>query len=288
MENFENFKTRNQAFGAYWCKNLWEKEMEKCYQIALDVEKTYNENHGNITEPQVGDVVEFRYYNRVYEHGLITENLYGKSSFGMITVCESGSSFTDGKFFSTSGGAFHSFHKSRLQYVGEDYNVVWTWGCHGSGGSQGIYFPLKVRKWVIPYEPISFRSGVRINGRNEKYPEGGIFRDCVTICNENSFYIAKEFSSVRAFLAWADYVGYKHESYGDGTFKRRSPQQITNKCVLDLKDLPEGCKPIKVLGNGYVRDGWVYTTDTEVWEIWLNNTTDERLSDGDYRNPMGV
>ena len=151
METYEKFCYRNGGFNG-GCNS--EEVMRKNYAIALKVEKIYNANHPNTKEPQVGDIVEFADDYHVYKYAKIVEPHYCD---GRLCVCENGGSFTDGKFFSTSGGAFVGKEKSELQYVGEDFNIVWTWGCYGSGGNQGIYFPLKVRRWKIPYDPKNVR-----------------------------------------------------------------------------------------------------------------------------------
>lgn len=262
METYETFKTRN----ANWdnCGFCTEKDMQRNYEIALQVEKTYNETFVNTNEPQIGDIVEFFDGFRVYDHAKIVENLYGGSEYGMLCVCECGSSFTNGKGFSTSGGAFKAIHKSKFQYVGEDTNIVWTWGCFGAGGNQGIYFPLKVRKWIIPYEPVKCRSFLTIRGKNSKYP-------AVSIENVSDFFCAESFCSIKAFKAWANYVGYKHHSFGYGTFSQKSPQRICDKCYTDPAwKVPEGAKPIKVIRNGDLKDAWVVTTDETITYYWPN------------------
>lgn len=267
METYEKFKTRNANWN--YCGFCMEKDMQRNYEIACNTERIYNETFGNIDGPRIGDIVEFSDGFRVYDHAKVVENLYGGSEYGMLCVCENGSSHTDGKYFSTSGGAFKAIHKSKFQYVGEDENIVWTWGCFGAGGGQGIYFPLKVRKWIIPYAPIDKRSTLKINGGGNKTCHA------VEIQNFGEWFFVKSFISVRAFLAWAKYVGYEHHTFGNGTFNRKSPQKIVNMCILDMKDLPKNAKPIKVMGNGRIRDGWVVTSETEITEIWLNKPNEQ-------------
>lgn len=259
MENYQDFLARNINWGEGF---VTEKDMLLNYEIACNVEEIYEETFGKINSPKIGDIVEFSDGFRIFTEGKITENLYGKSQYGMMSICENGSSYTDGKYFSTSGGAFHHTHKSRLVYVGEAENLVWTWGRFGAGGNQGIYFPLKVRKWIIPYEQPITRSTVKIGG--ESY--------AVNIQNTTDcMFCCQTFRTVRAFRAWAEYVGYRHESFGHGTFVRRSPQRIEDKCFIDKNwQPPQNAKPIKIIRNGKVKNAWVVSTDTAIKYFWPN------------------
>ena len=262
METYEKFKERNA--GWEYCGFCTEKDMRRNYEIACEVEIIYNNTFRNIHEPQIGDIVEFSDGFQVYDHAKVVENLYGNSKYGMLCVCENGGSHTDGKYFSTSGGAFKAIHKSKFQYVGESENLVWTWGCHGAGAYQGIYFPLKVRKWIIPYEKIECRSFLTIRGKNSRY-------SAVSIENVGEFFCAASFCSIKAFNAWAEYVGYKHNSFGNGSFEQRSPQRICDKCYTDPAwKVPEGAKPIKVIRNGDLKDAWVVTTEESITYYWPN------------------
>lgn len=301
MESYNDFKARNASFNS--CGYVSDEDMMKNYGIARVVEFTYNEKYGNSDEPKIGDIVEFSDGFRVYHHGKIVENLYGKSKFGMICVCERGTSFTDGEIFNTSGGAFKRFHKSQLKPAGEEENIVWTWGCNGAGAFQGIYFPLKVKKWIIPYERELKQSKVYIRGCNAKDIYGNPV-SAVWIENFGEFFHAKSFKSIRAFKAWAKYVGYESKPF-NGTFERVSTQKIINRCICDLKDLPKNAKPIKVMANGKIRDGWVTNDGNVISEIWLNKfepnqhrygteeykkleEEERKLRRKYYGNPLGV
>lgn len=273
METFENFKQRNAAFGSYQFPEYHEKEMQRCYDIALKVEKTYNETYGHINGPKIGDIVEFSDGFHVYKHGKIVENMYHN---GKLCICEAGSSHTDGKYFSTSGGAFVSKDASELQPAGEDFNVVWTWGCHGAGAHQGIYFPLKVRKWIIPYDPdkvtrsFVYRSDElpRSNGEPPRY--------AVWIENTGDYgFNAMSFKSEEAFKAWAKYVGYETHTFNE--LKDASYQKIVHKCYTREEDAPKNGKPIKVLFNGKIVDGFVVNEQNEI-VTWAPN-----ISDGIYK-----
>jgi hypothetical protein len=297
MESYEDFKARNRGWDHGYASD---KEMRRNYEIACNVEKIYNDTYGHIDGPKIGDIVQVGDEWSTHTRAKIVENLYGGSEYGMLCVCDHGSSHTNGRGFSTSGGAFHAYHKSKFRFVGEDVNIVWTWGCGGAGANQGIYFPLKVRKWIIPHEPIKFASLIQISGPTAKTPRGER-RLPVTIQNAHDWYNVMSFISLRAFNAWAKYVGYKHESYGKGSFQRRSPMRIEEQCVLDVKYLPEGVKPIKVLANGKMRDGWVLNDGKKIINFWLNvhEPNEPRYGTKEYEeemkifrkyqyNPMGV
>lgn len=258
MESYENFKARNANFGEYGF--VEEREMLRNYEIALQVEKTYNETFANTNEPQIGDIVEFADDYHVYKHAKIVENLYAD---GKLCICENGGSHTDGKYFSTSGGAFVSKDKSELVLAGEDFNVVWTWGCNGAGAHQGIYFPLKVRKWIIPYEPKNVKRSIINFKRND---DGEIVS--VAIENSDSFFCnAMSFNSLLAFEAWAKYVGYEYHVDGNRGY---SPQKINERCWTKNVPMPENGKPIKVLANGRVHDGLVVSEDFVITQWWPN------------------
>lgn len=250
MFEFEQFERLNRS---HWS----EDEMRRNYEIALKVEERYYATYGTAKQPKIGDIVEYTDGYRVYEHGKIVENPYCKD--GEVCVCDAGSSFTLGSYFSTSGGAFHSKAISELQYVGEDTNIVWTWGCYGSGADQGINFPIKVNRWIIPYDPKAVkRSTVYFNQAEGK----------VSIENaENCMICTKSFRSRRAFEAWAKYVGYEYHMDGDRAY---SPQRVVNRCWTENVPKPENGKPIKVLANGRVRDGIAVTEDFCITEWWPN------------------
>lgn len=298
METYEDFKTRNAGFGSFGLAS--EKETRENYGIALEIEKKYNEEFGKIDGPRIGDTVEFSDGYSVYKNAKIVENLYGKSEHGMLCVCERGSSYTNGISFSTSGGAFKAFHKSRFVYIGEDTNIVWSFGCHGVGAHQGIYFPLKVRKWIIPYEPVQKASTVRINGRNAKGWDGREV-SAVWVENFSEFYHAQSFSSVKAFRAWADYVGYKSSPF-NGTFHRVSPQKVSRVYFWDKSEIPEGVKTLKLMDNGRIVDAYVKSDERNIIYLIPNpNILPPRPKFGTkeydeefeiqrkyYNNPLGV
>lgn len=293
MEKYEDFKARNAAFGSYNIPSLHEDEMQRNYEIALQVEKTYNEHFGNIDEPRIGDIVEFADDYHVYKTAKIVEDHYGD---GKLCICERGCSHTDGTFFSTSGGAFVRKDKSELVLVGEDENVVWTWGCYGVGAHQGIYFPLKVRKWIIPYDPKNVKRSIV---KFEKNDDGEIIS--VSIENSTEFYSAMGFDSLRAFEAWADYVGYNYRVENERGY---SNQTVSQKCWTDKFPKPTNGKPIKVCANGRIHDGLVVNEEFSVTHWWPNvrrnhpqygtpeykeeSAKELKLFRKYARNPMGV
>lgn len=268
METFEIFSKMNQGFGRYGTPS--DKEMRECYEIAQKVERRFMEKFGAIEGPRLGDVVEFADDFRVYEHGQVTENLYGGSKYGMLCICQNGRSFTSGEGLSTSGGSFTAFHESRLKYVCETTNTFWTWGCYGAGASQGINFTMPVRKWIIPYEKPRFGSKVTFRGRGVKH--NGREWPAVSIENFGGCMgWAESFVSIKAFKAWADYVGYEYGRWGASVLEKASRQRIANKCYTD-KDFvpPVGAKPMKMIFNGRVKDGYVVTTDEMILYLWPN------------------
>lgn len=267
---YEDFKRSNMGFGAYQNPARHEEEMLMCYAIANHVTDEYRNTYGHIDGPRIGDIVEFCDGYKVYKHAKIVEQMYGGSNHGMLCVCENGTSFTNGRYFSTSGGAFRNIHKSKMQLVGEDENMVWTWGCYGSGADQGIYFTLPVRKWIVPYEQPQRRSKVTIYGRGKR--RNG--RDLPAVAIENfggGFGRAESFRSINAFKAWADYVGYRYNDDRQGTFVKVSSQRVDSKCYTDKAwQPPMGAKPIKIIRNGELKDAWVVTSETCITYYWPN------------------
>lgn len=283
MITFERFEKLNQH---RWSND----EMQKNYAIALEVERNYMEKFGSIKEPKLGDIVEFTDGFHVYKHASIVENVYFEDPNTRVCICENGSSHThSGRYFQTSGGAFHGMDKASLVYVGEDENIVWTWGCHGAGADQGIYFPLKVNRWIIPYNP-----------REVKRSRVYFLEDGVHIQNsESCMCYAHTFYSRKAFEAWAKYTGYEYQMNEDGS-RAFSPQEVKQKCWTEVVPKPENGKPIKVLANGHIHDGLVVKEEFCITEWWGNfrrqypkyGTSEHQEELKEYykyhNNPMGV
>ena len=253
MIEFERFKKMNQ--------HRWsDDEMQKNYAIAQEVEKNYMEKFGSIKEPKLGDVVEFSDGFHVYKHASIVENVYFEDPNTRVCICENGSSHThSGRYFQTSGGAFHGMDKASLVYVSEDENIVWTWGCNGAGADQGIYFPLKVNRWIIPYDPKEVK-------RSTVY----FLEDGIHIQNsESCMCYAHTFISRKAFEAWAKYTGYEYYM-DENEDKAYSPQEVKQKCWTETVPKPQNGRPIKVLANGHIHDGLVIKEEFCITEWWGN------------------
>lgn len=268
MFTFEEFQKINRS---HWD----EREMQRNYAIALQVEQTYYDRFGNAKQPKIGDIVEYTDGWRIYTGASIVENLYGSEP--EICICDKGHSFTSGRGFSTSGGAFHSMDASLLQYVGEAINYVWTWGCNGIGANQDINIPLKVNKWIIPYDAKKVKRSTVNFKRNDQ-------ADCDAIWIENSddcWIHAHSFKSKKAFEAWAKYVGYEFHMDGE---KAYSAQKIVKRCWVDPDKKPENGKPLKVIANGRVHDGLVVTEETCITEWWYNGSNEPYHT---YNTPEG-
>lgn len=294
MESFNDFVNRNRN----WDNGnilVTEEEMRANYEIARHVESTYNDRFGKVEGPRIGDIVEFSDGWHVYKNAKIVENVYDN---GRLCICENGSSWTNGQSFSTSGGAFVSKEAAELQYVGEDENIVWTWGCNGTGANQGIYFPLKVSRWIIPYNNKDVKRSIVYFKKNERNNIVG-----VNIENTDSWMCnVMSFNSLAAFEAWAKYVGYDYYIGDDG--RGYSNKKIEERCWVDDAQKPKCGKEIKVLGNGRIHDGIVICEDYAITQWWPNTSrnimvydTPELRAEADKEiqlfqkyayNPMGV
>lgn len=310
MEKYEDFAKRNQCWNNYYIygKGLKDKTnhpMRRNYAIAQKVcKKFYSRYNKNSPIPQVGDIVEFSDGYRVYKHGMIVESHWkGMSKFNLLNVCECGRSHTDGEYFSTSGGAFHTIHASHFALVGWAENDVWTWGCYGSGANQGIYFKLKVRKWIIPYDAPKPLINVRIYGKGTKDWGGSLRNYAVEVksCYEGNF--VQCFESIHAFLAWAEYVGFEYEKVGK-LCDRRGLQHLKEITITNPDEIPADAKPLKTVVNFQVLDSWTKKVDDTIYfyvpnlYYWNNGAFGERpkLSQDEemklhrkyYTNPLGV
>jgi len=295
--SYEEFVAMNAAFD----EGMWnDKDMERNWQIVQEVVESYLRRFPDQDAPKIGDIVEFSDGYHVYRHAKIVEDLYDKSKYGVLCICENGSShISKGAGFSTSGGAFVRRHKSKLVRNGYDYNTVWTWGCHGMGAGQGIYFTLRVNRWTIPYDESSMvRSTVRINGVGAKSMDGTKL-PAVRVCNSSDMYCFQSFESVKAYKAWAEYIGYR-------TFPRNSclnlasNQRLVRKYIVRDEDIPKDAKVIKTVHNGRVRDCWVTADGNDIVFHTDNRSIPERKygtkeSDEETKmfwkysdNPLGV
>lgn len=296
MENYRQFVKRNKTWNGYYINSDFYKKMESIdpmkrnYEIAKSVEKKFLSRYDvNSPEPQVGDVVEFSDGYNIYAHAVIAEPFCKEhdSKFHLLNVCENGSSWTDGESFSTSGGSFHTFHASHFALAGRAVNTVWTWGCHGSGANQAIYFHLNVRRWVIPYSAPKPLTRVHIYGKGSKDPYGEPRRYAISVTGQ-SFYNFQSFVSVRAFRAWAEYVGFEYEHIGNGADRcglanRRGFQFLKRVMVHHHNQVPDGAKPLKMAENGTIVDAWTKRVGDTIF-FFVPNIN--RWNDRTFEHPL--
>lgn len=239
MITLQELKDSNRA----WSGNGYystDKDWESNYQIVKNIEEKFFTHYDkSLMQPQKGDIIEFVNYNSLYPHAQVES----VDKYGMMYVCENGSTWTDGKHFSTSGGAFTHIHSSKFEFVGYDERTFWTWGCYGSGAGQGIYFTVKVKKFrqkdikIIPMHKIYFNSPHYMRERRSK-----------VVIMQDFMYIFKEFYTIKAFKEWADYVGLTYRKDDSGQYYAN--QFLRSKYFWKLEELPEGCKPVEDLSNG--------------------------------------
>ena len=148
MTDIERFKKDNSAWDMRYGLPHSDKEWQENYDIACEVEERLSSAYPMNGEVHPGDLVEISDGYRVYKNALVCSIDVN----GVCEVCEQWSAFTLGGSFSVSGGAFHRIHKSNFVRRGNGRAVYWTWGRNGSGANQGIYFPVIVQRWVVPYE----------------------------------------------------------------------------------------------------------------------------------------
>ena len=101
--------------------------------------------------PKAGDLLQYldnlgEYHGRAHIE-FVDEKRYGGN------VCEGGSCAfvyedTNKEIgCNGSGGPWCSVAPEKMEYVGEDEKMFWTWGSHGAGAHRGIYFKAKVSVW---------------------------------------------------------------------------------------------------------------------------------------------
>ena len=239
METLQEFKRANMC----WNGNGYyttDKEWDSNYQIAKNVEsKFYTHYDKSDMKPQKGDIIEFVNENALYSHALVES----VDKYGMMYVCENGSTCTDGEYFSTSGGAFTHIHSSNFEFIGYENRRFWTWGCYGAGANQGIYFKIKVKKFrqknikLIPMHQIYFNNPYYTESRKSK-----------VVIMKDWNYIFEEFQTIKAFKEWAEYVGMTYRKSDLGQYYTN--QFIRSEYFWKLEELPDGCKPIEGMCNG--------------------------------------
>lgn len=243
--NYEQFKNANLGWNNGEYRWSGDKAMLKNYEISRNVTREFFKHYDrHATTPQKGDVIEFVNNNKLYKHSAV-ENV---NKYGVMYVCEQASTWTDGKTFSTSGGAWTHIHISHFEFVGYEYRRFWTWGANGAGGNQGIYFTILVKKWrqkdmprLTPFNDIVFCSPYYKDRRSKVVVR---YNDCQPIF--------EEFKTIKRFKEWAAYVGLTYRKRDDGRYFTN--QFLESKYFWNTDELPKGCKPIKALCNGsYVR-----------------------------------
>lgn len=284
--DMDRFKEMNAAWDGGVSHS--EKEWSQNYEIACGVEEAIDGRFGFGGGVRPGDTVEISDGFRVYKNALVA----GVDRFGVCEVCEQGSAFTAGGGFSVSGGVFHRIHESRFVRDGYGRSTVWTWGCHGSGRGQGIYFPLLVQRWIVPYDKPRKEAVVRFHtGKCDP------MRRVVVDPGFLSFG-ELSFRSVSAFRAWAEYTGLGYEKSGEsggGVITRRADRNLTSRYFIRIEDLPDGAKPLYDLSNGEMVVCYC-SNDGETVTIWRPNPNSKSV----YRplawddakrflgNPVGV
>lgn len=239
--NYEQFKNTNLGWDDGSIQWYGEKYMRKNYEISRNVKREFYKHYDrHATMPQKGDVIEFVHDNKLYKHAAV-ENV---DKYGVMYVCEQASTHTDGKYFSTSGGAWTHIHISHFEFAGYEERRFWTWGAHGSGGNQGIYFTILVKKWrqkdmpkLTPTNDICFCNSYYKN-RGSK----------VVVRYDYGQYIFEEFKTIKRFKEWASYIGLTYHKRNNGRYF--TDQFLESKYFWSTDELPDGCKPIKAYCNG--------------------------------------
>lgn len=287
MIGIEQFKKYNAAWDTKYGLTHSEKEWAENYDIACEVEERLQSHYPMDGEVHPGDLVEISDGYRIYKNALVCSI----DKNGVCEVCEQWSAFTYGKAFSVSGGVWHSIHKSNFVRKGNGRATYWTWGRNGSGANQGIYFPVLVQRWIVPYEKpkpettVLFRTS-KLRSEPRVSIEGiGLF-------------ILAQFCSVKAFKAWAEYAGFCYEKFGQacgGVISRRGKQNITERLFWTKDDLPNDAKPLFAMSNGSMVRCYV-SNDGDTITMWRPNANSKAVfnplpfeeAKRYYDNPMGV
>lgn len=256
--NYEQFKTLNLAWDNSYCiadTDYFEKKMRKNWEIVRNVKREFYKHYNRgMPSPQKGDVIEFAHYNKLYDKATVES----VNKFGVMSICEQASTFTDGKCFSTSGGAWTHSHKSHFEFAGYAYRRFWTWGVSGSGAHQGVYFDILVKKFRQIDMP-KLTPEHRIYFHNPYYKDRG----SAVVVMQDWNYIHKEFKTLHAFRDWADYIGLTFHKDDNAQYWTDQFLKQTFFCVMD--EIPEGSKPIAAYSNGrkvkcfYHKDGDIIT-----------------------------
>lgn len=254
--NYEQFKNANLGWDDGSIQWYGESKMRKNYEISRNVKREFYKHYDrHATVPQKGDVIEFVNYNKLYKHAAVES----VDKYGLMYVCEQASTHTDGKHFSTSGGSFTHIHISHFEFAGYEERRFWTWGAHGAGAHQGIYFTILVKKWrqkdmpkIIPTHEVCLF--------NKYYREHCGYKACVLYYNNQ--YVFEGFETFKRFKEWAAYVGLTYRKRSDGRYFAN--QFLESKCFWNTDELPDGCKPIKAYCNGSEVRCYVHNDGTTI------------------------
>lgn len=287
MISIEQFIQWNSGWDHKFGLGHDEEEWKENYDIACEVEERLQNNYPMDGEVHPGDLVEISDGFRVYKNALVCSI----DKNGVCEVCEQWSAFTFGKSFSVSGGVWHNIHKSNFVRKGNGRATYWTWGRNGAGANQGIHFPVLVQRWLVPYEKPKPESTVYFHTRKDRNEPR------VTIEGTGLSRLG-QFCSVKAFKAWAEYVGFGYEKFGQAwnwVIQRQGKQNIADRLFWAKDDLPEGAKPIFGRSNGYMVQCYV-SNDGDTITMWRPNPNSKAVfkplpfeeAKRYYDNPMGV
>ena len=237
--------------------------------------KIFEDKHESCRTPQVGDIVEGAYYDGAYPYsnGVVEKvnedgSLYicYKPYIPFVFIRKDGS-----VGLSVSGGPFGEHRQDELLLINdEDNNVFCDWGFCGACANGAVNFKVVVRRWRIPYVK-------RVTTYIESVKKDGIIKISVKKlgewCNIASFYSWEQLDNWCRNLS----VGYElEEDRGDYKSYRLSHDIKETKGFWRLEDLPEGVRPIKLLSNGSIVDGYFRTTFDEV-EIYRPNPNSKEV-----------
>lgn len=213
-------------------------------------------HHKLCKTPQVGDIVEGAYYDGVYPY---TNGIIEKiNEDGSISICYQPyipfiTVKDDARIaLSVSGGPFGDHKAEELVLVCEDDEREFCdWGSCGACANRAVNFFAPVRRWKIPYK---WRS------KTDVYVvEHGIYHYPIYIREMGSFFNIASFYTMEQLDRFCAILGITYTlSEEEPVCKRYSVSHNfrETKGFNRLEDVPEGCKPMKLLSNGHIVDGF--------------------------------
>lgn len=283
MISLEEFKVLNRYFAEENKHLITPTNWERCHEIASEAEnKFYSWYKKDMMVPQKADVIELSDGYKIYNHAVVED----VDRYGLMYICESGMTFTDGEYFSTSGGSFRYIHRSHFEYVCSENRIFWRWGCFGAGGGQGLYFPITVKRFRqkdMQVRPLHY---IRFSQHTDDSPcKVKIYLDC--------FVIAYSFVTINAFKAFAEYVGLTYHKRSDGAYL--TDQFLKEKLFKCMEELPEGCRKIHSHSNGRIVECYVHNDGETITTYRPNPNYPDvyhplEFEEGRkyYGNPLGV